>query len=215
MPRGALLAVRLGDVHPARGQRPVAARLHRGPQLADPLVESFLVLAPPHPINAGRRVALQLHEAVSQQLGRDVMQQRREPYLLARGLGGSGCFTYTVEPHRRAGPALSPGRGRRFSVALGCSPSLRTLRMRRFGGGAIVRVVHRYYASIRLLAGVNVGRTATGLPRPARRQLRGGHRRDLTVPVRRASAHAQGLRPRGARRGLARSALADVAFRFA
>lgn len=84
--KGTLLAIHLGDVPPARRQCPVAARLHRIPQLADPLVESFLVLAPPHPINAGRRAALQLHEAVSQQLGRDVVQQRREPYLLPAAL---------------------------------------------------------------------------------------------------------------------------------
>ena len=48
-------------------------------------------------------------------------------------------------------------------------------RPRRFGGGVVVRVFHRYYASIRLLVSVNIGRMAIGLPRPARRELLGGH----------------------------------------
>jgi hypothetical protein len=36
------------------------------------------------------------------------MHKRGEPHIPAL----AGCFTYAVQPHRRAGPALSPGRGR-------------------------------------------------------------------------------------------------------
>ena len=39
------------------------------------------------------------------------MHQRGEPHLLARSPVGPGCFTYAVQSHRHAGPALCPGRG--------------------------------------------------------------------------------------------------------
>ena len=113
----------------------------------------LLVIAPCHPVDAGRRGSLQLPEALRQQFGRHMVHQRREPCLPV-----PPCqFTYSVQPRRRAGPALRPGRGRMFAIALGCPPSLPTLRERRGGPADLVRVVPRYYAGIRLLVASDAG----------------------------------------------------------
>jgi hypothetical protein len=57
----------------------------------------------------------------------------------------------------RTHPALSRERARWKSVLLDQQPSLLTLR-RRFS--VFVRMIHRYYAAVRLLADVHAGRTA-------------------------------------------------------
>ncbi|MGY2812008.1 hypothetical protein [Bradyrhizobium sp. USDA 4506] len=127
----------------------------------------------------------------------------------------SSCqFTYSFEPRRRAGPAQGPGRGRMFAIALGCPPSLQTFREQRCGPVAFVQVVHWYYADIRLLVDDDAGLMAFAFPQSARRLFVFGRRRDLPLPVRRISPHAQALRPRGAVERLAMCAAQLVAFRL-
>ncbi|OOG57986.1 hypothetical protein B0E49_03845 [Polaromonas sp. C04] len=46
----------------------------------------------------GYRIALQLHEAVAQQLGRDVVQQRREPYSLPAALAARAASRTPSSP---------------------------------------------------------------------------------------------------------------------
>jgi hypothetical protein len=104
-----------------------------------------------------------MHEALGQQIGCHMVHERGEPHIPAL----AGYFTYAVQPHRRACPALCPGRGKLISVPLGCSPSLPILRWRRYGRVIIVRTVPRYYAGIRLLASYYLGIVAMGLPRNA------------------------------------------------
>ena len=77
-----------------------------------------------------------------------------------------------------------------------------------------VKLRQNNYGAVRLPTNVHVGRTATGLLRPARRYLSGGRLWGLPVPVQRVSTHAQGLRLRGVRTGRAFTVLSDVAFRI-
>src|SRR5262245_17282750 len=110
-------------------------------------------------------------EAIGQKLRGYVVHERGEAHIPAP----ASSFTYAVQPHRRAGPTLRPGRGRMASVALGCPPSLPIFRWPQFGPAAVVRIVRRYYAGIRRLASIAVGLMAQGLPQPARRLLAVGH----------------------------------------
>src|SRR6516164_5957275 len=74
-------AVRFGNIDSTGWQRAVAAGLDHIPERGYSLVELFLVVAPCHPVDAGRRGSLQLPEAFRQQFGRHVVHQRREPCL--------------------------------------------------------------------------------------------------------------------------------------
>ncbi len=135
------------------------------------------------------------------------MHERGEPHIPAF----AGYFTYAAQPHRRAGPTLCPGRGGIYGVPLGCPPFLPILRWRRCEPVAVVRIVLRYYAGIRLLVSSDIGLVAFGLPRDS---WRAGVRRDLPVSVRRISPHAQGLRPLGTLGRLAISAIFGFAHRI-
>ena len=74
--------------------------------------------------------------AVGQKLRGYVVHERGEAHIPAP----ASSFTYAVQPRRRAGPALRPGRGRMASVALGCPPSLPIIRCQQLGPTAIVRI---------------------------------------------------------------------------
>src|SRR5512147_2197824 len=104
-------------------------------------------------------------------------------------------LSHTLQGDPRIEPALRPGCGLRQRVPLSRSPSLHRLR------GRVVTVVvwllPRYYAIVRLPAGVHVGLEVDDLPRPTRPTIGGGCPRDLPFPVRRVSTRAQGLRLRG------------------
>lgn len=125
-----------------------------------------------------------------------------------RGVGRR--FTHTLSSERHASPGLSPARGPEARVPLGWSPSLHRLRQPH----AFVRRLLWYYATVRLPASVHAGRTAQGLFRPTFRPIGGRCPRDLPVPVRRVSTHAQSLRLRGIHGRLALSAARGVAFRL-
>src|ERR1019366_2958386 len=135
-------------------------------------------------------------EAVPQQLGRDVVEQRGEP----RPLVPTCYFAHTEQVARRAGPALRPGRGRLPDVLLGRSPSLPALRWRL---STVVRALRRYYATVRIPTNVHVGLLAQGLLQPARHTFHDGRRWGLPVLARGVSMHAWGLRLRAVRRMLA------------
>jgi hypothetical protein len=60
-------------------QRAVAAGLDHIPERGYSLVELFLVVAPCHPVDAGRRGSLQLPEAFRQQFGRIANPSPRDP----------------------------------------------------------------------------------------------------------------------------------------
>ncbi len=120
-------------------------------------------------------------------------------------------FAHAPQPVRRASPALCPVRGRLRGIPLGRSPSLHSLRQRR---AAFVRLLLRYYATVRLPTAVHVGHMASGLPRPAPCTIAAGRLWDLPVPVRKVSTHTQGLRLRGSGSWLASSASSRFAFRI-
>src|ERR1035438_10066347 len=99
-----------------------------------------------------------------------MVQQGRELQLLVP----LGCFTYTVQPAWPALPTLRPARVRLFRVLLGKRPSLRNLLRPSL---AFVRLLRRYYATMRLPAAVRVGVIAHRfLPPSLRGSGSGGNR---------------------------------------
>ena len=99
------------------------------------------------------------HVALLQQFRRDVMQPGCEPQLLVPACG----LPYTIQSGRHARPSRSPGRGLPSRVSLGRTPSLHPLRRLI----VFVRVLHRYYGSVRLPTIVPAG-IAARLHRPVR-----------------------------------------------
>src|ERR1035438_7520545 len=114
--------------------------------------------------------------------------------LLSQMNNGQACCLSAPPPP--VGHALSRSRSgtcRVESVLLDQQPSLLTLRRR---ASVFVRMIHRYYAAVRLLADVHAGRVASAFSRrPAthfcRRRLRG-----LPVLVHEVSRRVWGLRLR-------------------
>jgi hypothetical protein len=96
-----------------------------------------------------------------------MMEQGREPHLpiLLR------CFPHTFQPVCPAFPALRPALVRLFRVLLDQRPFLHRLRLR---FPALVRLLRRYYAAVRLPAAVHEGLTAHRVLPPARRLLPAG-----------------------------------------
>src|SRR5215213_12015610 len=77
-----LPAVGLGDVLPPRRLRPVPAAYHAAMQVADVGIERRRVLVPRHPIDAGSSLRLEPMEGPGQQVRRQVVHQRGEPFPL-------------------------------------------------------------------------------------------------------------------------------------
>src|SRR3954447_12480730 len=125
-----------------------------------------------------------------------MVEQRGEP----RPLVLTCYLSHTEQVAHLADPALSPGRGRLPDVLFGRLPSLRALRWQL---PTFVRALRRYYATVRLPAGVHAGLPAQGLSQPASRNFCDWHRRGLPVLARGVSMHAWGLRLRGVLRMLA------------
>jgi len=100
----------------------------------------------------------------------DVMQERGEPRFLVR-LRHS---THTTKLTERALSGTESGARFAGRVPLGWSPSLHRLRRPALG---VVRQLHRYYATIRLLTIVHHGITAVAFPaRPAPPSRQAGDR---------------------------------------
>ena len=86
-------------------------------------------------------------------------------------------------------PALSRERAWLVSVLLDQRPSLLTLRRQQ---AAIVRVIHRYYATVRLLKDVHAGRAALAFSRRSAGNNSCRHLRGLPVLVHEVSRRALG-----------------------
>src|SRR5205807_1077204 len=98
-----------------------------------------------------------------------MMEQGREPHFLVL----LRYFPHTFQPAGPAFPVLRPALVRLFRVLLGQRPFLHNLRRR---SPALVRLLRRYYAAVRLPAAVREGLTAHRVLPPARRLLpAGGH----------------------------------------
>ena len=110
-------------------------------------------------------------------------------------------LSHTFPARSYADPALRLERVGLARVPRGWPPSLR--RLRRRGDRVLVRRFPRYYAAIRLPAGVHAQVTVINLLGPPRRVIVDRGRRDLPVPVQGVSTRAQGRRLRGACRRLA------------
>src|SRR5215471_502173 len=124
-----------------------------------------------------------------------MVEQSGEPLLLS-----FPCyFPHTVQPLGHALPALCRVHVRLSDVLPRLCPSLPGLRRR---SPSFVRLVHRYYGTVRLLQHVHVRRAAFGLRGPALiiRPRRAG---DLPVLVHVVSQRARVLRLRRTDRPLA------------
>src|SRR5664279_2173778 len=129
-----------------------------------------------------------------------MVEQSSEPFLLSFPC----CLPHTVQPLGHALPALCRVHVRLSDVLLRLCPSLPSLRRRSL---FLVRLVHRYYGTVRLLRRVRVRRAAYGLRGPAliARPRRAG---DLPVLVHVVSQRARVLRLRRTDRPLAFSVAA-------
>src|ERR1700733_8602810 len=127
-----------------------------------------------------------------------MVEQSSEPLLLSFPC----CFPHTVQSLGHALPALCRMHVRLNDVLLRLCPSLPSLRGK---SPFLVRLVHRYYGTVRLLRHVHVRRAACGLRGPALiiRPRRTG---DLPVLVHVVSQRARVLRLRRTDRPLAISA---------
>src|SRR5450432_1373502 len=129
-----------------------------------------------------------------------MVEQSGEPLLLS-----FPCyFPHTVQSLGHALPALCRVHARRNDVFLRLCPSLPSLRRRL---PSLVRSVHRYYGTVRLLQRVRVRRAACGLRGPAL-ILRPRRTGDLPVLVHVVSQRARVLRLRRTDTPLAFSAAA-------
>ena len=164
--QGTLPSIGFRNVGSLGRLRSIRPSMDSAMQICQLLIQVRLVLLPRHAIDSGCSIPLQGVEAVPQQIDGDVVEQRGEP----RPLIFTCCLTHTEQVAQLADPALSPGRGRLLDVLLGRSPSLHALRQRL---PAVVRTLRRYYATVRLPAGVHVGLLAHGLLQPARHSATG------------------------------------------
>src|SRR6201993_755138 len=129
-----------------------------------------------------------------------MVEQSSEPLLLSFPC----CLAHTVQPLGHALPALRRVHVRLNDVLPRLCPSLPNLRRR---SPSLVRLVHRYSGTVRLLQHVHVRRAASGLRGPALivRPRRAG---DLPVLVHVVSQRARVLRLRRTDSPLAISAAA-------
>src|SRR5260370_7339327 len=88
-----------------------------------------------------------------------MVEQSAEPLLLSFPY----CFPHTVQPLGHAFPALCRAHARLNDVLPRLCPSLPSLRRRL---PSLVRLVHRYYDTVRLLRPVHVRRSVCGLRGP-------------------------------------------------
>ena len=200
----ALPSIRLGDVPPPRWQRPVAPPVDALVQVLELVLKPLPVLLPRHPVHSGSRLRLQPEIGLPQQIDVDVVEQRREPFLLAL-FGGS---PYTLQPGGHARPARGPARVGLRRVPLGPCPWLPTLRRR---SPARVRVVPRYYDRARLLVAVHHRLRLHAFPMRTRRLLPVvGH--EISRFPRKERAHMPGSQTARGRRAARDDATCRVAF---
>src|SRR5260221_12971836 len=93
-------------------------------QIRKPWLEIRLVVLPPQPIHAGRRIAPEREEPQPQKVDADMVEQRREPVLLPflRSL------SYALQRLGHSCPSLLPERALLACVPLGPRPWLHQFR---------------------------------------------------------------------------------------
>src|SRR6476620_2117298 len=124
-----------------------------------------------------------------------MVEQSGKPFLLPFCC----CFSHTAQSLGHVFPALCRGHVRSSDVLLNLCPSLPNLRR---GLRLFVRLIHRYYGTVRLLLRVHVRRSVFGLRGPVL-ILRPRRTGDLPVLVHVVSQRAQVLRLRRTEQPLA------------
>ncbi len=157
-PERSLPPIRLRDVRPPDGLRPIRSPREAGHEVLEICFQRLPVVPPRLAVHTWGRVSLEREIGVPQSLdSRHVVQKRGEPLLPVP----SCCLTYSLERAGRAGPALRPGRDTLERVALGQLPSLHHLRGRSLG---VVRWLPRYCGAVRLPAVVRHRRGSWDFP---------------------------------------------------
>src|SRR5678809_1633925 len=164
-PQRTLPPIGLRDIDSPRRLRLVCATVYAAVQIDEPTLQPRSVLLPRLTVNARCCLPLQCEIALPKHVNAQMVQQCRE--LLLSLLRCS--LAHTAPPLGHAGPARRRSRASLRDVLLDLRPSLPSLR-RRFP--TLVRLVHRYYARVRLLHCVHVRCSAMGLSGPAGRYIR-------------------------------------------
>ena len=165
-------------------------------QIDKSTLQPGLILLPRRAVHPRRRFPLQCVEARLEQIDCEVVEQCGELHLLVFLRG----FPHTHQPLGHVCPALRRVRAGLTSVFLAQRPSLLTLRRR---PSVLVRMIHRYYATVRLLGDVHAGCTAIAFSRRPATIYGGRCLPGLPVLVQEVSRRVWGLRLRRTAQGLA------------
>ena len=155
-PQRTLPPVGFRDIHPSRRLGSIRPAVDPAVQIDKSILQPGLILLPRRAVHPRCRFPLQCVKALPEQIDREVVKQGGELHLLVFLRG----FPHTRQPLGHACPALCRVRARLTSVLLVQRPSLPILRRR---PSVLVRMIHRYYATVRLLGDVHTGRTAVSL----------------------------------------------------
>src|SRR5215469_1073958 len=129
-------------------------------QISNSIFQPGFILLPTYAIDSRRSLTLKCVETVAEELDFQMVEQRGEPFLLSFPC----CFPHTVQSLGHANPALCQVHAWLIDVLLRLCPSLPSLRRK---WPSLVRLIHRYYGTARLLRHVHVRRSVYGLRGPA------------------------------------------------
>src|SRR6266508_728081 len=150
------------DPDSPRRSRLIGPSMDAPVQVADSRLQAFSILPPRHPVHSRRSLLLQTVVTIPEQIDRHMVQQSRVPHLplFLR------YFPHTFQSVWPALPILRPVLVSLFRVLLGQRPFLHNLRLR---FPALVRLLRRYYAAVRLPIAVHGGLIAHRFLHPIRR----------------------------------------------
>ncbi len=160
-PERSLPPVRLRYVHPPRRPCPVRAAVNPCVKVPKVLLELPAVVLPRDAVHPRRGLRPKREVRRPQTVNVNMVQERGELRFLVRCCHSA----YATKLTERAMPGTASGARFASRVSLGWPPSLHDLRRPALG---VVRPLHRYYATIRLLTIVHHGITAIGVPRTTR-----------------------------------------------
>ena len=166
-PERPLPPIRLRYVHPPRGSCPVRAPVNPSVKISKVLLELQPVVRPRDAVHPRRGLRPKREVRHPETLDVNVVQERGEPRFLVRCCHSA----HTTKLAWRALPGTESGARFAGHVPLGRSASLHRLRRPALG---IVRQLHRYYQTVRLLTIVHHGTTANGVPRTTRPSITTG-----------------------------------------
>ncbi len=121
-------------------------------KINESIFQSGFILLPSHTIDSRRSLALESVKAVAEEADVEMVKQSSEPFLLPFPC----CLSHTVQSLGHALPALCRVHVRLNDVLLRLCPSLHKLRE---GFSFLVRLLHRYYSTVRLLHHLRVRRS--------------------------------------------------------